>query len=113
VGSGTRPRLDRGQLGIAVFGSASERDSGDRHTRGPLLQWATPQFEVRSSRPIPTGIDGEAVVLDAPLRFTSRPAALTVRIAPQHPGASPSAGLPDTPWNALHQLTHLATGHTQ
>ena len=50
------------------------------------------------------------MTLEAPVRFTSRPAALTVRIAPHHPGASPSAGLPDSPADALHRLLALAAG---
>ena len=57
------------------------------------------------------GIDGEAVVLDAPLRFTTRPDALSVRIARQHPGASPSASLPESPSDALRKLMHIAAGH--
>ena len=65
---------------------------------------------MRSGKRVPAGIDGEAVVLDAPLRFVSRPGALAVRIAPQHPGASPSAALPKSPWNALRAIAGLAAG---
>ncbi|HEY4277077.1 MAG TPA: diacylglycerol kinase family protein [Conexibacter sp.] len=108
VGSGTRPRMDGGELGIAVFGGGSAGNGG---VDGPLLQWAQPQFEIRSDAPVPTGIDGEAVVLQAPVRFTTRPGALAVRIAPHHPGASPSAGLPDSPWLAVTALMRVASGH--
>ena len=53
------------------------------------------------------GIDGEATHLDPPLRFRIRPGALRVRIAPQHPGASPSALEPDQPWRTIGVLTTL------
>jgi diacylglycerol kinase family enzyme len=43
-------------------------------------EWTAPTIEVRSSRPVEVGVDGEALVLDPPLRFVSRPAALTVRV---------------------------------
>ncbi len=107
VSSGTRPRLDEGLLGITVFAADA---TGRERSRRPWTQWTTPAFEVRSGTSVPAGIDGEAVVLDAPLRFASRPGALAVRIAPHHPGASPSAGLPSSPWNALRGLVRLVVG---
>jgi len=104
VGAGSRPRMDTGALGVAVF------EPGQGRGHAPVLQWAAPAFEVRSADPVPAGLDGEAVTLQAPVRFTSRPAALRVRIAPHHPGASPSANLPDSPADALHRLLALAAG---
>ena len=44
-----------------------------------------------------------------PLRFRARPQALRVRIGPQHPGASPSANIPESPWDAIRAVTHIAT----
>jgi hypothetical protein len=55
------------------------------------------------------GIDGEALKLNPPLRFRTRPQALRVRIAPQHPGASPSATMPESPWGAIRAVAHIAT----
>ena len=104
VGAGTRPRMDAGELGIAVFEPAQEG------ARAAVLQWGTPEFEVRSGSPIPAGLDGEAVTLEVPVRFTIRPAALRVRIAPRHPGASPSADLPDSPGEAIRRLIAVAAG---
>lgn len=104
VGSGTRPRLDSGSLGIAVFGSSREADGRPGRPGLRLQQWTEDRFEVHSERPVPAGIDGEAVVLDPPLRFRSRPGALRVRIAAQHPGASPSAIEPDDLWQGLRTL---------
>ncbi len=102
VDSATRPRLDEGLLGVTVFGSGG---------RGAWTEWTVTDFEVRSDRRIPAGIDGEAVVLDAPLHFVIRPGVLRVRVAPQHPGASPSAALPDSPIQALGTLARIAAGH--
>ena len=65
-------------------------------------------FEVRSDGPVAAGIDGEALKLDPPLRFATRPQALRVLIAPQHPGASPSATMPEGPWDAIRAVAHIA-----
>ena len=103
VGSGTRPRLDSGELGVAVLNTADGAG-------GRWQQWSTPAFEVTSSQPVPVGLDGEALVLDPPLRFVSRPGVLRVRLAPQHPGASPSAGLPEGLIDVLERLLAVAAG---
>ena len=104
VGAGTRPRMDTGTLGVTVF------EPGQGRGHRAVLQWAVPAFDVRSAGPVPAGLDGEAVTLDAPVRFTSRPGALTVRIARHHPGASPAAALPDSVVDALRRLFALAAG---
>ena len=91
VGSGTRPRIDDGLLGITVVAEPSAGRGGGRSLQRPLREWSAPGFEVDADRPVPAGIDGEALVLDPPLRFRIRPGVLRVRIARQHPGASPSA----------------------
>jgi diacylglycerol kinase family enzyme len=113
IGSGTRPRLDGGTLGIAVFGESRIVDGAATGVRPGLRQWSQPTFEVRSERPVPAGIDGEAVVLDPPLRFRTRPAALRVRIASAHPGVSPSVMQPDSAWQAVRSLWGFvfARGH--
>ena len=66
-----------------------------RRPQRPWREWTTPAFEVEADHPVPAGIDGEAVQLQPPLRFRIRPGVLRVRIARQHPGASPSASLPE------------------
>ena len=58
------------------------------------------------------GIDGEAVTLDPPLRFRIKPGALRVRIAPKHPGASPSAAIPERAWDGIRALAGIAAGRT-
>jgi hypothetical protein len=61
---------------------------------------------------VPAGIDGEAAQLEPPLNFRIRSGALRVRIAPDHPGASPSAAQPDKPWALLQALAHIAVRRT-
>jgi diacylglycerol kinase family enzyme len=101
IGSGTRPRIDDGQLGIAVL----EVPAGGGRPR--FRQWETPTFVVDSTGPVPAGVDGEALKIDPPLRFAIRPGALRVRIAPQHPGAAPSAAQPDGLLDALRGLVRI------
>ena len=111
IGSGTRPRLDAGKLGIAVLEAPPERGASARQrVRPPMQQWASPRFDVQSTGPVPAGIDGEAAKLDPPLRFRMRPGVLRVRIARQHPGASPSVGVPDGVWQGILELGRVAAG---
>jgi diacylglycerol kinase family enzyme len=85
VGFASRPRLDAGELGILSL----------RTHRGPVpgvpapqqenpgtVAWAAKAFRVDSADTVPVGIDGEAVRLEPPLRFTTLPGALRVRLAP-------------------------------
>jgi diacylglycerol kinase family enzyme len=109
VGSGTRPRIDDALLGITV---ASLPAGGLRLIQRPWREWSTPAFEVDADGPIAAGIDGEAVTLDTPLRFRILPAALRVRIAAAHPGASPSAAMPEGAWETVLALARIAAGKT-
>jgi diacylglycerol kinase family enzyme len=111
VGAGTRPRLDRGQLGIAVLSPiAADGDGAAHRAQLGLHQWTDSRFRIQSDERVPAGIDGEAVVLESPLRFRSLPGALRVRIAPAHPGASPSAVVPDSLSDSVLALMKLAMG---
>ena len=96
LGSGTRPRLDQRVLGITVLAPIAGRDRGAVVRRLGMQQWTAPTFEIDGESSVPAGIDGEAMQLQPPLRFRSLPGALRVRIAPNHPGASPSALQPDS-----------------
>jgi hypothetical protein len=107
VGSGTRPRIDDELLGIAV---ATAPAGGLRLIQRPWREWSTPAFEVDADGPIAAGIDGEAATLNAPLRFRTVPAALGVRIAAAHPGASPSAAMPEGAWETVRALARIAIG---
>ncbi|HEY4779045.1 MAG TPA: diacylglycerol kinase family protein [Solirubrobacterales bacterium] len=107
LGSGTRPALDGGELGIVDFHPPSA-GSGERAARWRELTASS--LDIEADGPVPLGIDGEAVTLEAPLRFRIRPGALRVRIARGHPGASPSADLPAGPVGGLKRLLGLSLG---
>lgn len=109
VGSGTRPRLDRGVLGIVATRDRINARGSGHHLR-LWTAWERPDFTVECDQRVPVGVDGEALVMDPPLRFRSRPRALRVLIAPQHPGASPSSGAPTGVRDGLIRLFRIAGG---
>ena len=113
VGSGTRPRIDDGLLGITVLGEPSGRGESGRSLQRPWREWSAPGFEVDADRAVPAGIDGEALKLDPPLRFRIRPGVLRVRIARKHPGASPSAMAPEGVWAGVVELARIAGGRPE
>lgn len=106
LGSGTRPRMDAGVLGVTVMGVVSPTTG----RRQPLRQWATQEFVIDSDGDIPLGVDGEALTMPTPVTFRIRPGVLRVRIAPQHPGASPSAAQPTGLRDAVRRLVRIAGG---
>lgn len=107
VGSGTRPHLDDGCLGVAVM------ESGHWLHRGLVRQWTPRSIEVDGTATVPAGIDGEAALLTPPIHFASRPSVLRVRIARHHPGCSPSAGLPTGIAPAVGMLARIALRGTR
>jgi diacylglycerol kinase family enzyme len=96
----SRPRLDSGRLGVitlelpegppdaalvaALAGGHPERLPGYR-------AWESLTFEVDSGDEVDCGVDGEALRMPPPLRFTIRPGALRIRVPPQAGGRSPAA----------------------
>jgi diacylglycerol kinase family enzyme len=110
VGSGTRPRIDDGRLGITIAGAPTGRGRGGRLPQRPWREWSAPVFEVDADHPVPAGIDGEAATLDPPLRFQIRPGVLRARVARRHPGASPSAMLPESVGQSARALARIAAG---
>jgi hypothetical protein len=73
--------------------------------------WSRPEFDVRSSGPVPVGLDGEAVVLDPPLRFASLPGALRVRLPRRAHGVSPAAEAVRLGRQDLTALVRIAVAH--
>ncbi len=65
---------------------------------------------MRSGQPVEIGIDGEALVLDPPIRFRILPGALRVRIPPHAPGYSPAAAVPTPGWATVTALWQTAAG---
>jgi diacylglycerol kinase family enzyme len=121
-GMGSRPRLDTGQLGIVAVEIANAAQAAKLVSLNALRQlshfegwreWSTSDFEIASSGPVATGIDGEAVVLEPPLRFTIVPGALTVLLPPNVAGLSPAALRPGFTSSALRDLWQLAAGRQQ
>jgi diacylglycerol kinase family enzyme len=99
-GGGSRARIDGGELGIAFakVDTAAEAEklaaleaAGRVQHFASWHEWTAPEFEVRSAAPVEIGVDGEALSLQAPLHFVSRPGALTVRLPRTAPGRSPAA----------------------
>ena len=121
-GRGSRPRLDTGELGIVAVEIANAAQAAallSLNALGQLsrfegwLEWSAEEFEVLSSGPVATGIDGEAVTLEPPLRFTIAPAALTVLMPPTAIGLSPAALQPGFNSATLRDLWQIASGHHQ
>jgi diacylglycerol kinase family enzyme len=90
IGSGKRPRMDTGRLGIAAarINGPSEavqfmalESSGQIRRFAGWTEWDAATFRVDSTHPIEIGIDGEAIRLDPPLLFESLPKALVVHLA--------------------------------
>ena len=71
-GSGTRPHIGDGLLGITVVGAPPGGERG-RSLQSPWGEWSAPIFEVDAERPVPAGVDGEAIVLDVPRHFAFGP----------------------------------------
>jgi diacylglycerol kinase family enzyme len=109
-GSGTRPRIDDGLLGITVVGAVSWHDEGGRALQRPWRTWSSPTFEVGSEQPIAAGVDGEALLLEPPLKFRIRHKVLRVRVARRHPGASPAAMTPEGVGKGVAELARIALG---
>ena len=110
VGSGTRPKIDDGLLGVTVAAGPRRNGEAGRAGQRPWREWSTPMFEVEADHAVSAGIDGEAVALEPPLRFRIRPGVLRVRIAGHHPGASPSARMPESLLGTAGDVFAIAAG---
>jgi diacylglycerol kinase family enzyme len=90
AGLGRRARLDGGSLGVfGVTVSNAVQAAGllrGTHSRG-LTRLAAREVVVDAdASQLPVGVDGEALLLDTPVRCTIRPAALRVRVPRDRPG---------------------------
>jgi diacylglycerol kinase family enzyme len=125
-GTGTRPRLDTGQLGVfatrlrgaggvarlVTFATIGRwLGSGSQHRRlSGVLAWTCREFEIRAEQPVAVGLDGEALTLAPPLRFVSLPGALRVRLPRQARGVSPAAAAVPLTRRSLEALVRIAAG---
>jgi diacylglycerol kinase family enzyme len=106
AGLGRRARLDRGLLGVVSVTVGSARQAAGllrgRHATG-LVVLTAKRIEISSDAPgIPVGIDGEAVVLPAPVVCTVHPGALRVWVPRDRPGVPPPK--PPVSWARLRRL---------
>src|SRR5215218_9816316 len=106
AGLGRRARLDRGTLGmfaVTVHSAAQAAGLlGGRRARG-LTSLASREVVIDAeAAQIPVGVDGEALVLDTPVRCTVQPAALRVRVPRDRPGVPDPKPIMD--WNRLRQM---------
>jgi len=106
AGLSRRARLDSGSLGVvSVSVSTAWQAAGlVRGSRSAGLRVLTAQdVVIDADEPeIPVGVDGEAMLLPAPVRCTIRPGALTVRVPANRPGVrAPKASVS---WAHLRQL---------
>jgi diacylglycerol kinase family enzyme len=112
AGLGRRARLDRGTLGMfAVTVQSAAQAAGLLRGRnsGGLTSVAGREVVVDAdASQIPVGVDGEALVLDTPVRCTVRPAALRVRVPRDRPGVPDPKPIMD--WKRLRQLALTAPG---
>ncbi len=119
AGFGSRARLDTGELGIAaaaIRGAAdvaafiAAESAGTLGRFGGWTEWAAPAFTVESGEPVEAGVDGEALLLDPPLRFRALPGAVRIRLPTHAPGYSPAALTAPSPWWSLTALLRAARG---
>jgi diacylglycerol kinase family enzyme len=119
VGAGSRPRLDGGVLGIATLRIDRAADiptlvalvkGGRVQSFRGFREWTATSFRVDADEAVAAGVDGEAMALQPPLLFETRPAALRVRIPGHAPGSSPAA-LAEMPLTRrLAALARVAAG---
>ncbi len=91
AGMGLRPRLDTGRLGVVAVTATSARQALGLLWRRPEQRMTTTtasEVSVGSSASVvPVAVDGEPLLLPAPVRCTLAPQALRVRVPRHRPGA--------------------------
>ena len=109
-GRGTRAQIDRGVLGIVavmIADAAAARTFAVLEAAGQVrrfpgwVEWSASRFEVSSGAPVQIGVDGEALTMDPPVVFESRPGALRIRLPRHALQRSPAA-----------RAAHLLSGST-
>ncbi|MDN3270758.1 diacylglycerol kinase family protein [Streptomyces sp. MA15] len=105
-GLGRRERLDSGTLGVLgvkVEGAISAAALLLNPDPGGLTVLTAPEVVVEADRDeIEAGVDGEAMVLPAPVRCRIAAGALRVRVPRKRPGVAP--GPPRLDWRRLRKL---------
>jgi diacylglycerol kinase family enzyme len=106
AGLGRRARLDRGTLGMfAVTVQSAAQAAGllrGRSSRGLTSLTGREVVIDADAAQIPVGVDGEALVLDTPVRCVVQPAALRVRVPRDRPGVPDPKPIMD--WKRLWRM---------
>ena len=106
AGLGRRARIDTGTLGVVAVTVDSARQAIELLRRGRgrgVTVFTADEVVVDADVPeIPVGIDGETVMMPAPVRCAIRPRALRVRVPADRPGIR--APKPALDWPTLRQL---------
>ncbi len=120
-GRGTRAGIDRGVLGIVAVTIADAADArkfmaleavGQLRRFSGWVEWSAPRFEVRSGGPVQIGVDGEALTMEPPVVFVSRPGALRVRLPRHALQLSPAARTVQLlSGSTIAELGRVAAGH--
>jgi diacylglycerol kinase family enzyme len=110
AGLGRRARLDRGVLGVVGVTVANARQAagllrGRRATGLSVL--TTKQIEISADAPqIPVGVDGESILMPAPVSCVVSPRALRVWVPRDRPGVP--APKPPKDWATLRHLAGIS-----
>jgi diacylglycerol kinase family enzyme len=106
AGLGRRARLDRGTLGMFAVTVQSAAQAagllGGRRSRGLISLVGREVVIDADAAQIPVGVDGEALLLDTPVRCVVQPADLRVRVPRDRPGVPDPKPIMD--WKRLWQM---------
>jgi diacylglycerol kinase family enzyme len=116
AGMGSRPSLDTGLLGMVAVEIEGPADAAlllSLETAGQVSRfrgwqaWSAATFEIESGARVAAGVDGEARLIEPPLRFEILPHALTVLLPPTAAGLSPAALNPALSGSTVRELWQL------
>jgi diacylglycerol kinase family enzyme len=112
AGLGRRARLDRGVLGVVGIRVRNAAEAAallaGRRLRGITMMTTTEVVVDAEADQIPVGVDGEALLLDTPVRCTVLPGALRVRVPRNRPGVPEPK--PVINWHRLWQMALAVHG---
>ncbi len=112
AGLGRRARLDRGVLGVVGIRVRNAAEAAallaGRRLRGITMMTTREVVVDADADQIPVGVDGEALLLDTPVRCTVQPGALRVRVPRHRPGVPEPK--PVINWHRLWQMALAVQG---
>jgi hypothetical protein len=74
------------------------------------VEWTEVRFDLGSGDQVEVGVDGEALQMEPPLVFESRPGALRVRLPHHAPGRAPAAVAVNLDVATVRALIAVAAG---